>query len=214
MSVEGDAMSKLSEKLLRGKKYNVLLTRLADRLGADDAAALWVRAESRLDGMLVQFSTLPKGEKPQVERFVLPTCAIYFELADVFGKNEAFQMMDDYMAEYSANAAKAFRRIVALPGGRGFFMRVFGKVVALSFGEKQGYKNVAHERTANRIVYDVLTCPYQRTFAQLGAPELCQLFCRNDEVCYGDLDGIRFVRTGTLAKGASCCDFLIERKRD
>ena len=50
-----------------------------------------------------------------------------------------------------------------------------------------------------------------RTFAKLGAPELCQLFCRNDQVCYGDLDGIRFVRTGTLAKGASRCDFLIER---
>lgn len=76
---------------------------------------------------------------------------------------------------------------------------------------EQGYKNDMHECTPKRIAYDVLACPYHKTFAQLGTPELCQLFCRNDEVCYGDLDGIRFVRTGTLAKGASHCDFLIER---
>lgn len=204
-------MGSSAKKLLKGKKYNTLLAQLVDQLGADEAAALWLRAERRLDAMLAQFSSLPKGEKPQVEGFVLPTCAIYFELIDAFGKDEAFRMVDEYMAEYSANAAKAFRHIVALPGGRGFFMRAFGKVVMLAFGEKQGYKNDMHECTPKRIAYDVLACPYHKTFAQLGAPELCQLFCRNDEVCYGDLDGIRFVRTGTLAKGASHCDFLIER---
>ncbi|MBQ9005794.1 MAG: L-2-amino-thiazoline-4-carboxylic acid hydrolase [Atopobiaceae bacterium] len=205
-------MGRSSKELLKGRKYDTLLAQLVDRLGTDGAAALWVRAERRLDGMLTQSKRLPKGERPQVEGFVLPTCALYFELTDAFGKDEAFRMVDDYMAEYSANASKAFRLIVALPGGRGFFMRAFGKVVGLAFGEKQGYVNAMHECTPDRIAYDVLTCPYHRTFAQMGAPELCQLFCRNDEICYGDLDGIRFVRKGTLAKGASHCDFLIERK--
>ena len=200
-----------SSRLLKGSKYDVLKTQLADRLGTGEAASLWSRAEGRLDDMLDQFSSLPKGERPQVEKFVLPTCALYFELTDAFGKDEAFRMVDDYMAEYSANAAKAFRVIVALPGGRGFFMRVFGKVLGLAFGKKQGYENDMHECTPSRISYDVLACPYHRVFTQMGALELCQLFCRNDEVCYGHLDGIRFVRTGTLAKGASHCDFLIER---
>ena len=206
-------MGRSSRGLLKGRKYDTLMARLQDRLGADGAVALWTRAERRLDGMLAQFATLPKGERPQVEGFVLPTCALYFELTDAFGKDEAFRMVDGYMAEYSANAAKALRRIVAIPGGRAFFMCAFGKVLALAFGERQGYENDMHECTPERIAYDVLACPYQRTFAQLGAPELCQLFCRNDEVCYGHLDGIRFVRTGTLAKGASHCDFLIERER-
>ena len=205
-------MGRATKKLLEGKKYDTLKARLTDRLGAGEATALWARAEHRLDSMLDQFSSLPKGEKPQVEKFVLPTCALYFELTDTFGKDDAFRMVDDYMAEYSANASKAFRVITALPGGRGFFMRAFGKVVAVAFGEKQGYDNDMHECTPRRIAYDVLACPYHRVFGQMGAPELCQLFCRNDEVCYGDLDGIRFVRTGTLAKGATRCDFLIERK--
>jgi hypothetical protein len=94
-------MGKSSSKLLKGKKYDTLIARLVDRLGTDDAAALWVRAERRLDGMLTQFSSLPAGEKSQIEGFVLPTCALYFELTDAFGKDEAFQMLDDYMAEYS-----------------------------------------------------------------------------------------------------------------
>lgn len=204
-------MGSRAKRLLRGRKYDTLMSRLADRLGADGAEALWARAEHRLDDMLAQFSSLPKGERPQVEGFVLPTCALYFELTDAFGRDEAFRLLDDYMAEYSANASKAFRVIVALPGGRGLFMRVFGKVLGLAFGKEQGYVNDMHECTSGRIAYDVLACPYHRVFGQLGAPELCQLFCRNDEVCYGHLDGIRFVRTGTLAKGAGCCDFLIER---
>ncbi len=204
-------MAKPSRELLKGRKYDTLIAQLVDRLGTDGAAALWVRAERRLDGMLAKSKWLPEGEKLHVEMFVLPSCAIYFELIDAFGKDEAFRMVDDYMAEYSANAAVAFKRIAALPGGRGLFMRVFGKVVRLAFGEKQGFKNELLEFTPSRIAYDVLACPYHRGFAQMGAPELCQLFCRNDEVCYGHLDGIRFTRTGTLAKGADRCDFRIER---
>lgn len=200
-----------SIELLRAKKYDTLLALLVDRLGADGAAALWVRAERRLDGMLAQSRSLPAGERFHVEGYVLPTCALYFELTDAFGRDEAFQMVDDFMAEYSANAAKAFRLMVAVPGGRGFLMRVFGKVVGLVFGERQGFVNKLRECTPNRIAYDVLSCPYQRASARLGAPEICQLFCRNDEVCYGHLDGIRFARTGTLAKGADRCDFLVER---
>ncbi|MBP3892494.1 MAG: L-2-amino-thiazoline-4-carboxylic acid hydrolase [Atopobiaceae bacterium] len=205
-------MGKPSRELLKGRKYDTLIARLVDRLGVDEAAALWVRAERRLDGMLAQSRPLPEGEKLHVEVFVLPTCAIYFELIDAFGRDEAFQMVDDFMAEYSANASKAFRRIVALPGGRGLFMRAFGKVVGLAFGERQGFANEMHECTPNRIAYDVLACPYRRASAQMGAPEICQFFCRNDEICYGNLDGIRFVRTGTLAKGADRCDFVIERQ--
>ena len=204
-------MDRRANKLLRGRKYDTLKARLADRLGADGETDLWARAEHRLDGMLAQFSSLPKGERPQVEGFVLPTCALYFELTEALGKDEAFRLLDDFMAEYSSNASKAFRVIVALPGGRGFFMRVFGKVLGLAFGKEQGYVNDMYECTPERIAYDVLACPYHRVFGQLGAPELCQLFCRNDEVCYGHLDGIRFVRTGTLAKGADRCDFRIER---
>ena len=49
-------MGRSAKKLLKGKKYNTLLVQLVDQLGADEAAALWLRAERRLDGMLAQFS--------------------------------------------------------------------------------------------------------------------------------------------------------------
>ena len=67
-----------SSRLLKGSKYNTLKAQLADRLGTNGAASLWSRAEGRLDDMLDQFSSLPKGERPQVEKFVLPTCTLYF----------------------------------------------------------------------------------------------------------------------------------------
>ncbi len=40
------------------------------------------------------------------------------------------------------------------------------------------------------------------------APELCPLYCENDDIAFAGLaPKITFHRTGTLASGAPCCDF-------
>ena len=42
----------------------------------------------------------------------------------------------------------------------------------------------------------------------LGCPELCPLYCENDDIAFAGLaPKITFRRTGTLASGAPCCDF-------
>ena len=59
---------------------------------------------------------------------------------------------------------------------------------------------------------DIISCPYNRYFAELGCPELTKIFCENDDRIYGGLPGLVFERTGTLGKGAPCCDFRIRKK--
>jgi len=48
-----------------------------------------------------------------------------------------------------------------------------------------------------------------------GCPELCTVFCENDDISFrGLMPKIRFERKGTLGQGADKCDFhLINTKR-
>ena len=68
------------------------------------------------------------------------------------------------------------------------------------------------EDSAQRVRFDMTRCYYLDTLTTLGIPELTGLYCRGDEVMYGGLDHLRFVRSGTLAQGCDRCDFCFERR--
>ncbi len=71
------------------------------------------------------------------------------------------------------------------------------------------------ESTADAFAYDVTYCAYERVAAAFGDPRLCYISsCAGDEVSFPRLCpaiGARFLRQGTLAAGAKCCDFRFER---
>ena len=47
-----------------------------------------------------------------------------------------------------------------------------------------------------------------------GCPELCRVYCENDNIAFsGLLPRIRFQRSGTLGTGGDCCDFHFFRQR-
>ena len=73
----------------------------------------------------------------------------------------------------------------------------FGPMKAQAYEKKGEYK------------MDILECPYNRYFTELGCPELTKVFCDNDERMYGNLAGIKFERQGTIGKGADHCDFYV-----
>lgn len=60
--------------------------------------------------------------------------------------------------------------------------------------------------------FDMTRCYYLHTLTTLGIPEVTGLFCHGDEVMYGGLGHLRFVRAGTLAQGCDRCDFCFERR--
>lgn len=56
--------------------------------------------------------------------------------------------------------------------------------------------------------FNLKRCLYQDVCEQEDCPELCSVYCDNDDIAFrGLLPKIRFERSGTLAKGAPCCDF-------
>ncbi len=65
----------------------------------------------------------------------------------------------------------------------------------------------------HQIVFNLHRCLYADVTAACGCPELCCVYCENDDIAFsGLMPKIQFRRSGTLAGGASCCDFHFIRK--
>ena len=82
-------MSRSARKLLEQKRFDPLVATFCDRSGTNEAASLWVRAERRLDALLKTTGTLGKEERMHVEGYIMPTFALYREMSEEMGKEEA-----------------------------------------------------------------------------------------------------------------------------
>ena len=207
-------MSRSARKLLEQKKFDPLIATLSDRLGTDSTAALWVRAEQRLDRLLKTTEALGKAERVHVEDFIMPTCAVYQEMAEVMDKDEALALLMDFARSNALVNRRFFERLVSAPGGKSLFLRGFAALQPRAFGQNAGFSVQSISHDGSHVHFDITGCPYQRVTAELGVPELCNLFCTNDDIIYGDLPGMRFSRSGTLGRGDEVCDFDVSLTRE
>jgi hypothetical protein len=70
------------------------------------------------------------------------------------------------------------------------------------------------ENTGDTFQMNITYCVWYDIYRRLGVPEACLVSCYSDEVLlpnYLKPLGARFVRAGTIAGGASVCDFRFER---
>lgn len=62
--------------------------------------------------------------------------------------------------------------------------------------------------SSKEIHFNLSRCIYWDLSQQYGCPELCTVYCENDDISFsGLLPKIRFERAGTVSAGANCCDF-------
>ncbi len=58
--------------------------------------------------------------------------------------------------------------------------------------------------------FDIVSCPYHAMCEKYHCLELNPAFCDSDDEKYGHLHrNLKWARTGTIGKGAPCCDFRI-----
>lgn len=63
------------------------------------------------------------------------------------------------------------------------------------------------------MAFDVEYCPISKFLAEHDAVEVGPLVCKVDDMLAGTLPGISLHRTGTIANGATRCDFRYRRER-
>ena len=117
----------------------------------------------------------------------------------------------EYVRRETRKAAEAkreeMRRMARLPFAYAIYRLGVRRFMKRNFPE-EGWRTEWVRCDGREIHFDLYRCLYWDVTQAHGCPELCCVYCENDDVSFsGLLPKIRFVRAGTLAKGAACCDF-------
>ena len=198
-----------AEKIM--KKKAVIKAEMDKALPKARSDALWREATAKLDGLLARYSALPRGVHVHTDSRILPSAAIYLTVKEAVGAEKAYRIIEDAAVHGCAEIERKLQRLMKLPGMPDLFLKAWDPLTKKLFGAGNGFQNVFYPKKKGEYRMDITACPYCRTFAEQGCPELTKIFCENDERIYGRLPGLRFERTGTLGKGAERCDFCLRR---
>lgn len=200
---------KTAAQIMKSKQF--IKDELDARMPKAASDALWYRAGRRLDDILKQYAGIPKGEHIHTDNFIFPSAAIYLTLKEEMGGESAYAVLEKAAVQSSTDVGKKLAGLMRVPGMKGLFVRIWDPLTKKMFGPDRGFQNVFYPKKKGEYRMDIVACPYNRYYTELGCPELTKISCGNDDRCYGNLPGLEFKRTGTLGTGADRCDFLLRR---
>lgn len=142
--------------------------------------------------------------------FVLPGAALYTALRD-HGQTtrEATQAVTATLTALAAPHRRRGQRLMRSEPGRRLFMRVAS--ASLRAFPAPGWQATWIERSPRRVAFDMTRCFDLDMLRQLDTDAIAPAYCAVDDILYTDLcPQLRFSRTGTLATGATRCDFRFD----
>ena len=149
-----------------------------------------------------------KSIKEHIVSNILPTIAYYLTLQNCgYSKEDAynFALKENQKA---ANIQKVKNETMGkLPFAYQIF-KLFIKSIMKNMYPTEGWETQWIRFDNKEIHLNFTRCIYVELTAHYACPELCTVFCKNDPVVFSGYEPkIQFKRNGTLAEGASCCDF-------
>ena len=200
-----------AEKIMKQKTF---IKHEADRqLPKAQSDKLWRKSTAELDKILARYADLAKGVHTHTDNFIFPTAAIYLTFKTAIGEEKAYEIIEKAAAENAGTAGRKLAKFMRIPGMPSMFIKLWDPMTRKMFGEKSGFRNKFYQKKKGEYRMDILECPYNKYFTELGCPELTKIFCRNDELSYGNLPGLKFIRTSTLGMGGERCDFYLRRAK-
>lgn len=180
---------------------NIVRRRYGDKAGD----VFHRRAVHSLVALNRRYNDIPKGERLHTS-CIFPVAAAYMTLKKIY-PDDAMSIIENAARISVTKKARVIKRFVSIPGGKRSFIRMVHAVSQRIFGYHCGFDNRDVRVSSGECAFDIYSCPYVKWLNELGCPELIHVYCKNDEYTYGGLDGISFIRKGTIGTGAEKCDF-------
>lgn len=182
-------------------------------IGEREAEAIWNRAKEILKEIETRYSDLPKGQKMHAG-YIFPSAAVQMAVKEIKGDPElGYRVISKFSWDKSKEMGAKLRKTAKIPGFKSMFIKMWDPISKKMFGPDAGFKNVFYPKKKGEYKMDIVQCPYNTYFTELGTPELTKIFCINDECTYGDIPGLEFIRHTTLGTGGDKCDFYIRLKK-
>ena len=194
---------------LKDTKLFFLEEDCAEQFGVDKGKEFFTRTEKRYDDLCgnADFKGNEAIEK-HLTTNLFPTLAYYQALREEgFGQEDALV----YVRKETSRAALIKKEEQSKTGSMpcAYLMyRLFAKSVMKKSFPREGWDTQWVRCDGKEIHFDMTRCLYKDTCDKMGCPELCAVFCENDDIAFsGLMPKIRFERNGTLGKGSDRCDF-------
>jgi len=141
---------------------------------------------------------------------VLPGAAIYHAMRDRgWDADTAADAIRQALVEMAAPRHRVLQRLTRHDRGRRLFMVAAQR--SLRAFPPPGWQATWVERSPRRVAFDMTGCFDLDMLRRLDAEAIAPAYCAVDDALYADLcPELCWSRTGTLATGASCCDFRFE----
>jgi hypothetical protein len=180
-----------------------------DKFGADIGTKIFTYAEIKLNELINEADYKNnKYIKWHMIKNMLPVIAIYLTFKKFECKAEkSMEYTDEIMQIYRMKMMKRNQLIGNLPFGYYGFKMFCRRIVSKQYPEK-GWNIDWISNDANEVHFNMKSCIYVETTNKYSCPELCHLFCANDDVVFsGFRPAIIFERAETIARGQEKCDF-------
>ena len=143
-----------------------------------------------------------------LRRNLFPAMAFYQTLRE---REISQEKALEYVRRETRRAAESKRERMRKLAGFPFTYRLYRMTVKRymkKFFPEEGWRTEWVRRDGQEIHFNLHRCIYWDLTNAHGCPELCRVYCENDDIVFsGLLPKIRFERSGTLGGGAQYCDF-------
>lgn len=177
----------------------------------DDAATVIAAAQRRVPDLAAKVAAPSNAVRGDLERSILPGAALYLELRSRLGQDRALALVEACITATAERRARLFHLLDRTPWLFPIFRR-WGKWMMERTMSPPTWGIRWIEANPHRLKFEMTRCFYLDTLTALQIPELTAAYCHGDEVLYGHLRHLEFVRAGTLAEGCEVCDFCFERR--
>lgn len=182
---------------------------LFEEFGKEKGTVVFEKQNEVLKELITNTKNKSKNQMKTLTNTILPRIALYKVLQEEdLPKDEVTNYMRKYMIEKIAQKKhSSTAKMEIVPGFYSIYSKVFLKIMRTTDLQKSKQK-------CGKGFFDVTIkkCLWHTACIENDCPELCRLFCDVDNVTYGGLKKIGFIRTQTLGYDGKCCDFHFYKK--
>lgn len=163
---------KTAEQIMKGKRF--IKDEMDRQFPSSDE--LWRKAEAKLGAIIGKYSGIPKGARVHTDNYIFPSAAIYLTLKEVTNWENAYAVVENAAIKHSTDVGRKIANLLKLPGMKSLFIKIWDPLTRKMFGTNSGFKNVFYPKKKGEYRMDIVACPYNKYFTELGCPELTGIF--------------------------------------
>ncbi|AQS11240.1 hypothetical protein CLOBY_33940 [Clostridium saccharobutylicum] len=177
---------------------------LIDEFGQEEGEKIYQKQQEKFNAFMKQISTgKSNGQLETLKNSIIPRIALYRVLQEIPTYKElALQIVEKGFLQ---DLQRVVLSIQKMEESEHFF-----EIFRMNFSESlkcDNWESKIIQNDNNSMVFIMKKCLWYDTCIEMNCPEMCQMFCKGDIVCYGSINKITFERTQALGCGGECCDF-------